>query len=140
MKRVWLALAMLAFCGTGHAEQLREQFRVWKSSALQGGNYNPTLLSTSPIIFHTVIGSPTVNQGDNSYFVLLRSTRNPVTTNVSTKAFINLNTAFGGPTGIGNLCDVFSDSNTFYSKQGGAIINIEWDYYSKPPWDLFPKD
>lgn len=141
MKKMLMVLGLMLFAGGfARAEELHPQMRIWKSSALQGGNYSNVLMSTSPIIFHMVVGSAAYNQGDNNYFVLLRSTRNPLTTNASTKAFVLTNSAFGSPSMIGFPVDVFSDSNTFFSKQGGAVVNYLWDYYKSPPFDPFPKD
>lgn len=116
------------------AEELNPQYRVWKSSWLGNLTYTNTLISSSPIIFHMVYGSATVNSGTNNTFFVHRDTSFPLCgVCLSTKTFVKLNEQGGGPSGIGSPLDVFSDSYTYFSKTGTAVIGYEWDWYKTPP-------
>lgn len=142
-KKLLLTVGILLFAFKLNAEELRPQFRAWKSSAIQGGNYTNVLLATSSIIFHMYVGSPTVNN-QPSVFTLYRSTGSNGTTafmaNSSTKAIVTADSSLTGGMGMGVAFDVFSDSLTYYSKTGGSSGNILYDFYREPPFNPFPKD
>lgn len=124
---------IFGLASASYAMQREPQFRIWRSSALQGGNYSNVLFSSETVIFHMIIGSPTFNTGGNSYFVLLHGTGNVVTSDVSTRAFVPLeSTQFGGA-GLNVPFDVLVASRAYYSKQGAATINILWDFLNAPP-------
>ena len=114
-----------------HARELRSQYRIWKSSSLSVGNYSNVLISSSPIIFHMVVGSPTVNISGFSYFALHQSTGTSFTTDSSTKIFISLDETAAKNSGMGSPFDVICATNSFFTKQGGAVINYLWDYLNE---------
>lgn len=127
------------------AEELRPQFRAWKSSYIGTASYGNVILSTSPILFHLVFGSATVNQGGDNFFVLYRSTGNNGAQNSfnqlsSTKAFIPLNQSAIEHDKIGYQYDVFSDSYTFWKKVGGANVGFEYDFYKEVGFNPFTKE
>lgn len=119
--------------GNCYAMQREPQFRIWRSSAIQGGNYNNVFFSSETIIFHMVIGSPTVNNAGNSYFALYHGTGDIVTSDISTRAFIPLDSSQVGWPGLNVPFDVLVASRAYYSKQGAATINILWDFLNTPP-------
>lgn len=149
MKKLLIALLFIVV-GRAYADDWRtSQSRVWKSSQLQCGNYSNVLISSTPIIFNMVIGSPTTNQGGTSQFVLQQSTAFPFLANItSTMAFITTDQANSG---LGQAWGVRTTTNTighvfsYFNKAGGACpIFYLWDYWQNPPEPnsglYFPKD
>lgn len=143
-KMLLLAGLIFGICGTLRAEELRPQFRIWKSSFLGASTYGIQRISTAPIIFHMLTGSGTVNVGAVSAFTIFRSTNAVVNyaDGHSTKTVLPLNQGAGG---IGPHFDLFSDSHTWMLKTGGAVIGYEWDFWGfdggvRSPWNPFPKD
>ena len=67
-----LFLFLFLWAGNGYGEEMRAQFRTWKSSEIQCGDYTNVLISSTPIIFHMVTGSGTVNVGGTSQFAFHR--------------------------------------------------------------------
>ena len=143
MKKLWIAgLMIFGVCGISRAEKLDAQFRTWKSSQLQCGNYSNVLISSTPIIFHVVNGSPTVlSNGSNNTFTFFWSTAQPPTSDMSTKAAINMNVnALGERSNLGDEWNVVVTTTfgyriySYYSKIGGACpIFYLWDYYNFAP-------
>lgn len=151
-------LVLLAMFGLGlitnlRAEKLEPQFRTWKSSQIQCGNYSNVLISSTPIIFHVLNGSAAVNGGNggNNYFAVIWSTSQPPASDMSTKAFIYTNQSNTEQSGLGQSWDVVMSTSygyrvySYFAKQGGACpLFYEWDYYSFPPiqnlGNYFPKD
>jgi hypothetical protein len=129
MKKLFLILfvGMAQFC---HAAEIRPQFRTWKSSDLGIGEFSHTLISSSTIIFHMVTGSPTVNIGGDSYFVVNQSTRTAFSTDSSTKVFCPLDAATNK---IGIEWNVTVSSQAFFSKRGGARAGYLWDWLQEIP-------
>jgi len=60
-KKLLAGILFLGLSSFAHAEELRPQFRVWKSSFLGINPIAETQIATSPIIFHMVYGSATMN-------------------------------------------------------------------------------
>lgn len=141
MKKLLLAALFLSFCGSLKAEELRPQFRVWKSSFLGAGTFgSPVQMSSSPIIFHMVYGSGTVSIAGDSYFSVWRATTDNFSGIESTKCFVPLNQGVAELNGINVPYDIFSDSHTYFTKQGGAVVGYEYDFFRYVPWDPFTKD
>lgn len=146
MKKAVLAVSVLLINGVLFAEELRPQFRAWKSSYIGRGEISNTVMSTSPIIFHCVNGSGTVNSGTSSLFVVNRSTGSNGSATpafvgtVSTKAIVYLNSAPNENSGLGIPWDVFSDSYTFYRKTGASDVIYLWDFYKEVGFNKFPRD
>lgn len=132
MKRLLAVLGFVLICGTAHAwvinHELRPQFRLWKSSSLETGDYAGTQIATAPIIFHCLIGSGTVNFGGSSAFTLFQDTgminMTPVT---STKAYIALDSLSGG-SALGDQLDILVTTHSFFNKVGPSRVQYLWDY------------
>ncbi len=129
-KNLLVILTVLMFAGLIRSAELRPQFRIWKSSDLGTGEFSHTLLSSSTIIFHMVTGSPTVNFGGNSYFVVNQSTRAIFGTDSSTKVFCPMDAATNK---IGVEWNVVVTSQAFFSKQGGSYAGYLWDWFNTAP-------
>ena len=143
MKKLLAAgLMFFGVCNYVRAERLEAQFRTWKSSQIGCNTYANVLISTTPIIFHVVNGSPTVkSDGSASYFAFFWSTANPPSSDMSTKAFVVTNVnALGERSGLDDPWDVVVTTsygyaiNSYFSKVGGACpIFYLWDYYNFAP-------
>lgn len=144
----WLALFLMLFAGKLYAEDVQFKGTVWRSSQIAANPaaiYNNVLLSSSPIVFHVLNGSATVNGGSsiglNNYFCLFWSSSNPPASDMSTKAFISLNQSQIESSGLGYVWDtpILSTGQatpvyTFYSKQGGAgPLFIEYGTFKYTP-------
>lgn len=134
MKKLLLVLGIILSVTSLKAADYRVEFHIWKSSTLQGGNYLNTMLSSAPVIFHMVVGSPTFNNGGNSYFAMHESSGDVFTTDSSTVAYIPLDTTAGSTPGFGIPYDVRIDSHCYYTKQGNSAITILWDWIVKPSY------
>lgn len=141
-----LILSLKGFC---NADELRPQFRVWKSSFLGSTAIFNTLIASSPIIFHTVLGSPTVNNAGSSYLAILRVTdSDSVSVTATTRAFVPLDIGIttvaavnvNNRPGIGDVYNVKITSKSFVTKQGGAVIQYLWDWYSEHPNFIHEQD
>ena len=120
--------------------ELRSQFRVWKSSYFDAGNYTTTQISTSPIIFHTVISSGTVSSTVESNFILYQSTgMTVISSDASTKAIVGLDSSNQG-CGIGMPFDILVTTHSYWRKIGGAKGTYLWDYLNESSFNRFPKD
>ena len=131
MRKWMLFLGFVFMAGSVHTDELRPQFRVWKSSWIGTGTLTNTLVSSSPIIFHMIFGSATMNI-DSSYFTLFSSTHHvTLAVDASTRAFVPLGNTQNMPQQdkIGVAFDVKSTTNSFIRKVGGAAIGYEWDWY-----------
>ena len=137
MKKL-LLLGILFLGASLHAAEMRPQFRVWKSSQLGVGNIDLVMLTSATIIFHMVVGSATVNNGGNSYFVMLQTTGDVIRSDVSTRAFVPLDLSPTNISGIGVPFDVIVTSHAFISKQGGANVGYLWDWEGARPEYLLP--
>ena len=129
MKKL-LVVGLMLVAQASFAGELRPQFRLWKSSDLGVGEFSNTQISSASIIFHMVVGSPTVNNGGDSYFVVHQSTHSQFASDSSTKAFIPLNS---GIDGIGEEWNIAVSSHAFFSKRGGARVGYLWDWLGSPP-------
>lgn len=116
-----------------YADELKAQYRVWKSSYLGGGVFTNVMISSSSIIFHMVYGSATVNQTSDNYFAVHQSTGDVFTTDSSTRAYIRLNESAISKSDIGVAYDVRASSHAYFTKTGGAIVGYLWDWYSSRP-------
>lgn len=143
MKKLF-ALFLILGVGKLYAEDVQYKGTVWRSSQIAPSKvevYNNVLLSSSPIVFHVLNGSGTVNNGGNNYFALFWSTANPPASDMSTKAIISLDQSAGATSGLGYPWDVPILSTgqatpvyTFYSKQGtGGPLYIEYGTYKYTP-------
>lgn len=141
-KLLVVGLIFFGVCNYLKAERLEPQFRTWKSSQLQCGNYTNVLISSTPIIFHVVNGSPTVlSNGSNNTFTFFWSTAQPPSSDMSTKATIITNVnALGEHSNLGDEWNVVVSTSygyriySYFSKVGGACpIYYLWDYYSFTP-------
>lgn len=132
MKKLFLGLGLIFGCTFLHANVINHilapQYRVWKSSALDPlANYSGTQLSTSPIIFHMVIGSGTTNVGTGAFTLLQSTGMTSMSSNASTKAIIPMdsnvnNSFFGAP------LDILVTTHSYFNKTAGGDIQFLWDY------------
>ncbi len=137
MKKCLMLIGIIfGIVGIGKTEELRAQYRVWKSSALDASSYKDVAFTTDSIIVHSVIlSSPTINQGGNSYLAMYQSTGSMTissylaTVDMSTRIFQSLdqNPVF---TSQSQVYDLKFTSSSIYSKQGAARIQILWDWYN----------
>lgn len=145
MKKVFIVLSLVLGCRVVYANVINHiqypQYRVWKSSALDVGTYTGTQIATSPIIFHSIIGSGTVNQGGDSSFTLFQDTGMTAMSAVaSTKAIIPLDLSSNGSQ-FGDVLDVLITTHSYYNKTGGAKIQFLWDYLDGgASYNRFPKE
>lgn len=135
MKKLVVVLGLiLGMNFVAKAEQLDSQFRVWKSTFLDGASYTDKMLASATIIVHSVnIASPTVNQTGDSYLAMYQSTNvtpNLFAASFSTRIFMSLDQGMAIQSNSQNY-DMKFTSITFFSKQGGAKVNILWDWYNK---------
>lgn len=135
MKKL-LLFVVIAMVVASHvrAATIGDGFRIWKSSYLGTGSISNVQLSSTPIIFHAVIGSPTINNGGDSYFAIHQSTGDVFRSNASTKAFVPLDGSLFGAFQIGTPFDVMVSSHAFITKQGGANVGYLWDYIAEPSY------
>lgn len=134
MKKLILLLGIIGLSSYAHAIERMPSFRVWRSSALQGGNYNNVQFSSESVIFHMITGSPTVNNAGNSYFIVAKTTADTFGgVFVSTKLILPLDASLGASVGLDTAIDILSSSHTWINKQGTAQIFILWDYLNAPP-------
>jgi hypothetical protein len=133
MKKIFLTLGILFAVSYVKAADYRGEFHIWKSSVLQTGTYTNTMLSSAPIMFHMITGSPTVNQG-SGYFALHQSSGDVFTSDSSTKIFVGLDTTLGNGSGFDVPFDVMVSSHAYYTKTGGSSIMMLWDWIVKPSY------
>lgn len=144
-KAIIFILFGIFFCRYAYSgvinHELRPQFHIWKSSALQGGTYTNVLISSSPIIFHMISGSGTVNNGGDSAFTLFTSTGAVFQTDAATRAFVPLDSSSGYQNKLGVTFDVLCTTNSFFNKTGGALIQYYWDYLDNGvKYNRYPND
>lgn len=143
----WLVILglVVGLKGFSYADELRPQFRVWKSSYLGTKEIFNTLIASSTIIFHTVLGSPTINNSGSSYLAILRVLDSDfVSVTATTRAYIPLNVSVSSNSnniathrpGIGDIYDVKVTSKSFITKQGGADIQYLWDWLNAPDGNI----
>lgn len=147
MKRLVLSVvACVGFVGSVFAwspvkHDLSPQYRVWKSSCLDVGNYTAVQIATHPIIFHCVIGSGTVGQGGDSAFTLFQDTGMVAMSAVaSTRAIIPLDSSSGNSS-VGDTLDILITTHSYYNKSGGGRIQYLWDYLNPGAgFNRYPND
>lgn len=146
MKKLLVVLGILIGASNAHAwvgnHELRSQFRLWKSSDLQGGDYSGVQIATSPIIFFMVTGSGTINSGGTNNFTLLQSTgMTSMSSNASTKTIIRLNSDINAKDDIGTEHKILVTTHSYFNKTGIATIQYHWDYYTpNVQFNKYPND
>ena len=134
-----LWLGMVECRGEILNHELRAQFRVWKSSYFDFGNYSGVQIATSPIIFHMVVSSGTVSSTVQSDFTLLQSTgMTSMSSDASTKAIVGLDSSNQGRGG--SVFDILVTTHSYWNKAGGARGNYLWDYLFENSFNKYPKD
>lgn len=124
-----------------YAARMEAQFRVWKSSYIDGNNELDTMLTSAPVLIHAIdISSPTFGNGGNSYVAMWQSTSEFMTTGISTRIFVatdisSINQPFSPRT-----FDFQLSSHVFISKQGNSKIIIIWDWLNGGPTYKTPYD
>lgn len=135
MKKLIVMLGIIfTITGLSYAEELRSQFRVWKSTFLDGANYTDIMFTSAPIIVHGVrIASATINTGINSYLAMYNSNSSSsplfTFTSFSTRIFCVLEQGSSFQARDHDY-DIKFSSITFYSKQGAGKIQILWDWFN----------
>lgn len=148
MKKLFLGLGIIFTCGIAQAfvinHILASQYRVWKSSALDpAANYSGTQISTSPIIFHMVIGSGTTNVGTGAFTLLQSTGMTSMSSDASTKAIIPMDAnVVNGQ--FGETLDILVSTHSYFNKTAGGSIQYLWDYLDGGMgyfgWNKYPKD
>src|SRR4029077_6210761 len=136
MKKLFFAgLSLFLIKGICFAVQREATFRVWKTTAIDGSNYQDVMLTSSSILVHSiVISSPTVNQGGNSFIAMYQSSMANIQLNctncleTSTRIFNSLDQG-SAINSQGGTYDLRFSTITYFNKQGGARVNILWDWY-----------
>lgn len=143
MKKVFIVLGLIFGCKVLHANVINHilpiQYHVWKSSALETGDYAGTQIATSPIIFHTVIGSGTVNVSPSAFTLLQSTGMTSMSTDASTKAYIPLDSAGSGIRS--SDYDILVTTHSYFNKVGPSRVQYLWDYLDNgASFNRFPKD
>ena len=137
MKRLALLVAIFGFVQTAHASW--DQWgsgrpAVWRSSRTCQAPINFVPIATGAVHLHAiVIESGTVNV--DSFISIYNSTQNAngatFNFNISTAIFLNtsVNQNFSGANPQAFDFDVALGSGAVVNKQGGACVNVLWDYY-----------
>lgn len=127
--RKLLALLILIAATTSFAAE--QKYNVWKSSYIGQAALTTVFLTSGTIIFHVIQGSGTVANAGTSYFAVHSSTGSTFTSDASTRVWTSLDNSPGSISGIGYPFDILV-SSPFITKQGGANISYEWDWFTAP--------
>lgn len=133
MKKLLLFIGLIFTCGVSHAFNINHilfpQYRVWKSSALDpAASYSGVQISTSPIIFHMIIGSGTISAGLGAFTLLQSTGMTSMSSDASTKAIIPLDNTNSFSDKIGYPVDIMVTTHSYFNKSGSANIQYLWDY------------
>ena len=144
MKKLSLFIGLMFVCSISDAFNINHilfpQYRVWKSSALETGNYSGVQIATFPIIFHMVVGSGTLNS-DSGSFTLLQSTgMTSMSSDASTKCIIPLDVNVNGSQ-LGDAMDILVTTHSYFNKSGASRVQYLWDYLDGGvAGNKYPKD
>ena len=131
MKKWLLFIGIVFTCQSAHAFVINHilfpQYRVWKSSALETGTYNGVQIATSPIIFHMLIGSGTLNAGFGDFTLLQSTGMTSMSSDASTKCIIPLDSTVTNSQ-LGDPMDIMITTHSYFNKSGGARVQYLWDY------------
>lgn len=145
MKKLFLGLGLIFGCTILHANVINHilfpQYRIWKSSGLDpAANYSGTQISTSPIIFHMVIGSGTTNAGTGAFTLLQSTGMTSMSSDASTKCIIPMDSNVNNGQ-LGQVMDILVTTHSYFNKTTGGNIQYLWDYLDGGvQFNKFPKE